>query len=99
MEYLRLLDQNEQNLLNEVLKETKDQLLNSRGNEVYWLNLYLNRKHVIDFVSSHILYEWVKNLIIRVYSDQHQILSYGWIVNPAHSKVDQKFHYDYTSTS
>ena len=36
-----------------------------------------------------------------MYSDWSEvhIVSYGFIISPAHGTVDQRFHYDYTHTS
>ena len=96
MEYLRALNKDEKHQLSEIYEQVKDQLLLAKGNEVYWLNLYLNQLHLINYPAA--FHSWIQQLVTDNYSAQHAILSYGFIVNPAHSTVNQQFHYDYTKT-
>lgn len=97
MEYLRTFSEDEKLQLTNIYTQVKDQLLLAKGNEVYWLNLYLNQQHLINLPSS--FHSWIQQLVHNNYSYKHEILSYGFIVNPAHSTVNQQFHYDYTKTS
>lgn len=99
VEFVRKLDESEQRLLTECFASCEP--LMPPADEIYWLNLYLNRQHLVDHPRRDDLYAWVMRTIAELYRawDEVHLLSYGFINNPAHSTKSQKFHVDYSYTS
>ncbi len=101
MELVRRLTPDERALIEGVHAETRARLEEGRAQEIYWLNLFLNRRHRVAFARQAELERWVLGLVRATYDDwpEVHVLSYGFIVNPAGATREQKFHCDYSYTS
>jgi hypothetical protein len=100
-EVIRTLDSSEQTLLQTVF-DLEYKPINTT--EIHWINIFLNGQIVAQASENpHVLelVDWTKsqvNLLFPDFKEKH-ILSISFIINPAGSQKDQKFHCDYTYTS
>jgi len=88
MKMLRVLNKDEQNLIERVYESVKHTIL--RADEITWVNLYVGGKFHLDFPECDELDKWVATLYPPLFThlppDQKVYPSYGFLMNPANSK-------------
>jgi hypothetical protein len=94
LKYIRMLNNTEIDLVKTTYESIKHKVV--RHNEVHWINLFMNNNRMIEYNDT--IHDWVLSLIKDNNLPTH-IISYGYIINPAHSVRNQDFHYDYTFTA
>lgn len=95
LKFIRMLTNKEIDLVKSTYESIKHKIV--RHNEVHWINLFMNNNQMIEY-NDDTIHKWVLSLIKDNNLPTH-IISYGYIINPAHSVKNQDFHYDYTITS
>jgi len=74
----------------------------SRAPEIHWTNIFVDGTFAGEVPQRDRLHAWVQQLVAEAYADWPAVylISYGFVVNPAGSSVEQPFHCDYgVSTS
>lgn len=74
---------------------------NEKERLIMWGNLFVDGQFHTEFEHHHscqAFHSFVEGLVKEMYSDQRDILSYGFISSPSHGTETQNWHHDYSQT-